>query len=61
MDPFISGLWFAPITVTSVISAIIAARATVRLGTKTTAMVGLVLMAAGLIVLTLAIGPLGKL
>jgi EmrB/QacA subfamily drug resistance transporter len=56
MGPLISGLWFAPMTVASVIGAIIAGRATVRIGNRTTAMVGLVLMAAGLIVLALAVG-----
>jgi EmrB/QacA subfamily drug resistance transporter len=56
MDPLISGLWFAPMTVASVIGAINAGRATVRLGSRRTAMIGLVLMAAGLIVLALAVG-----
>jgi EmrB/QacA subfamily drug resistance transporter len=55
LDPLISGLWFTPMTVASVLAAIIAGRATVRLGTRTTAMIGLVLMAAGLIILMLAV------
>ena len=55
LDPLISGLWFIPMTIASVLAAIIAGRATVRLGTRTTAMIGLVLMAAGLIILMLAV------
>jgi MFS family permease len=56
MNPLISGLWFAPMTVASVAGAIIAGRATVRLGTRRAAVIGLIVMACGLVVLTLAVG-----
>jgi MFS family permease len=56
MNPLISGLWFAPMTVASVAGAIIAGRATVRLGTRQTAVIGLVVMACGLVVVALAVG-----
>jgi MFS family permease len=56
MNPLVTGLWFAPMTVASIAGAIIAGRLTVRLGSRIAAMVGLVLMAAGLIVLALAVG-----
>lgn len=56
LNPLISGLWFAPMTVASVAGAIIAGRATVRLGTRRAAVIGLIVMACGLVVLTLAVG-----
>jgi EmrB/QacA subfamily drug resistance transporter len=56
MNPLITGLWFMPMTLASVAGAIIAGRLTVRLGSRIAAIVGLVLMAAGLIVLALAVG-----
>lgn len=49
MNPLISGLWFAPMTAASIVGAIIAGRAAPRIGPQTTAMIGLVLMAAGLL------------
>src|SRR5215213_6793572 len=54
MNPMISGLWFAPMTAASIVGAVIAGRAAPRIGTQTTAMIGLVLMAGGL--LALAVG-----
>jgi len=57
MNPMTSGLWFAPMTAASVAGAIIAGRVAPRIGTRTTAMIGLVLMAGGLVVLALAVGP----
>jgi EmrB/QacA subfamily drug resistance transporter len=57
MNPLISGLWFAPMTGASVAGAIIAGRVAPRIGTQTTAIIGLGLMAGGLVLLAVAVGP----
>ena len=56
LNPLISGLWFAPMTAASVAGAIIAGRATPRIGPQATAIIGLGVMAGGLVVLALALG-----
>jgi len=57
MNPLISGLWFAPMTAASVVGAIIAGRATPRIGDQATAIIGLVVMVGGLAAVALAVAP----
>ena len=57
MNPLISGLWFAPMTAASVVGAIIAGRATPRIGAQATAIIGLVVMVGGLAAVALAVAP----
>jgi MFS family permease len=59
MDPLVSGLWFAPMTVASVIGAVVAGRATVWVGTRATAMAGLLILGGSVFVMALAVDRSG--
>jgi EmrB/QacA subfamily drug resistance transporter len=55
MSPLVSGLWFTPMTVASVVGAAIAGRAALRFGIRPTAVTGQLLMAGGLVAMTLGV------
>jgi MFS family permease len=59
VDPLVSGLWFAPMTVASVIGAVVAGRATVWVGTRATAMAGLLILGGSVFVIALAVASSG--
>jgi EmrB/QacA subfamily drug resistance transporter len=55
MNPFVSGLWFTPMTLASVAGAALAGRAALRFGLRPTAVTGQLLVAGGLVVMTLGV------
>jgi EmrB/QacA subfamily drug resistance transporter len=55
MNPFVSGLWFTPMTLASVAGAAIAGRAVLRFGIRPTAVTGQLLVTAGLVVMMLGV------
>ena len=59
MTPFTSGLWFAPMTVASVVGAAFAGRAALRFGLRPTAITGQMCMAGGLVIMALGVGVPG--
>jgi EmrB/QacA subfamily drug resistance transporter len=56
LDPLVSGLAFAPMTLASVIGAALAGRSAPRLGNRRTAVIGMLGMMAGIVAMTLGVG-----
>jgi EmrB/QacA subfamily drug resistance transporter len=55
MNALVSGLWFTPMTVASVLGASVAGRAALRFGLRRTAVTGQMMVAGGLVAMTLGV------